>query len=250
MQSSRAAPRPFVTAVFAQSLDGRIAVRAAGTANERTVFSTNEGSVHAHRARAAHDAVLVGIGTVVADDPRLTVRLCPCSETRGQPMRVVLDSALAIPDDARLLARTSEAAGAVVVLGGEGRADPAKLARLTARGVDACILPASSDGRVDLTCAMAALAHRGVGRLLVEGGAAVLTAFFRARLVDAVEIDIAPVFVGDGGLASVGDLGITALARGIRMADVSVTRLGENVAVRGRVVYATDARDNDREAPR
>jgi riboflavin-specific deaminase-like protein len=234
------ASRPTVTAVFAQSLDGRIAlgatVREIARPQPRAVFSTHEGAVHAHRARAAHDAVLVGIGTVVADDPRLSVRLCPCPG--AQPRRVVIDSGLAISNAARLIATgTTDGGGQVIVLGGSGRADPARRDALEALGVDACIVDSSPDGRVSLTAALDALAARGVRRVLVEGGSAILTAFFRADLVDAVEIDVAPVFVGSTGLSAVGDLGVTAVARALRLASVTIDRLGDNVLLRGRVVH-------------
>ncbi|KYG01381.1 5-amino-6-(5-phosphoribosylamino)uracil reductase, partial [Sorangium cellulosum] len=169
-------PRPLVTLHFAQTLDGRIAAP-----NERVELSTPAGIAHAHRARADHDAVLVGIRTVVIDDPLLTVRACEGS----QPMRVVLASALGVPEGARLLRWTSStsitsstsstsitsitsststtstttangtsrgqpAGGRVVVVGAAGRALDGARARLEERGAAVIVVPADDRGRVSL----------------------------------------------------------------------------------------------------
>ncbi|WP_437567330.1 RibD family protein [Sorangium sp. So ce542] len=241
-------PRPLVTLHFAQTLDGRIAAP-----NERVELSTPAGIEHAHRARADHDAVLVGIRTVVIDDPLLTVRACE----GPQPMRVVLASALGVPEGARLLRRTSitsitsitstttangtsrgqPAGGRVVVVGAAGRALDGARARLEERGAAVIVVPADDRGRVSLPHALAELHARGVRRLLVEGGAAVLTSFLRARLADRAEVEIAPRLLGDTAIPAVGALGEAPLASAIDLREPAVELLGGNLLLRGDVAY-------------
>jgi riboflavin-specific deaminase-like protein len=223
--------RPLVTLHYAQTLDGRIALRCG-----RVDLSTREGVEHAHRARAAHDAVLVGVRTVVIDDPLLTVRACEGS----QPLRVVLASALAIPDGAQLLRRSDEdpSGGRVLVVGAEGRAPESVRARLLARGAEVVIVPATERGWVSLPHALAELHARGVRRLLVEGGASVLTSFLRERLADRAEIEIAPRLLGETAVAAVGVLGEAPLASAVALRQpMVVERLGDNVLLRGDIDY-------------
>ncbi|WP_437275491.1 RibD family protein [Sorangium sp. So ce375] len=224
-------PRPRVTLHFAQTLDGRIAAP-----DRRVELSTPAGIVHAHRARAEHDAVLVGIRTVVIDDPLLTLRAC---EGR-QPMRVVLASALGVPEGARLLQSHGSgqpAGGRVLVFGAAGRASREARARLEERGAEVVVVPADDHGRVSLRHALAELHARGVRRLLVEGGGAVLTSFLRARLADRAEVEIAPRILGDTAIPAVGALGEAPLASAIDLREPAVELLGGNVLVRGEVSY-------------
>lgn len=221
-------PRPFVTLHLAQTLDGRIAGRDA-----RARLSTSEGMELAHRARAAHDAVLVGAQTVAIDDPLLTVRLCDGK----QPLRVVLASALSIPEGARLLDGGAPASGPVLVLGAEGRATEAAQARLGARGSEVCVVAATERGWVSLPHALAALHARGVRRLLVEGGARVLTSFLRERLADVAEIEVAPRIFGDTALAAFGALRDASPDIAITLRGLTVDRLGENILLRGELEY-------------
>jgi len=220
----RSSSRPEVTIHFAQTLDGRIAFESA-----RAAISSDEGVTIAHRARAEPDAVLVGARTVLVDDPQLTVRAC----AGRQPKRVVLASTLAIPRGAKLL---GPGAG-VLVIGAEGRATAEARAALEARGAEAIAVPASAEG-VSLPHALAALAERGIRRLLVEGGARVLTSFLRARLVDRATIEIAPRLLGGAATAAIGALPIASMAESIRLDRVVVERAGANVLLRGEIVYA------------
>ncbi|AUX45514.1 5-amino-6-(5-phosphoribosylamino)uracil reductase [Sorangium cellulosum] len=224
-------PRPLVTLHFAQTLDGRIA-----TPGERVALSTPAGIEHAHRARADHDAVLVGARTVMIDDPLLTVRAC----AGPQPMRVVLASALGVPDRARLLAASGKgqpAAGRVLVVGAAGRATDGARARLEERGAEVVLVPATDCGRVSLPHALAELHARGVRRLLVEGGGIVLTSFLRARLADRAEVEIAPRLLGDTAIPAVGALGEATLASAIDLREPAVELLGGNVLLRGDIGY-------------
>ncbi|MDB4941526.1 MAG: Diaminohydroxyphosphoribosylaminopyrimidine deaminase [Labilithrix sp.] len=217
--------RPVVTVHLAQSLDGRLAIQ-----GQRTALSERSGLCLAHASRAAHDAVLVGASTVRIDDPRLTVRDAP-----GQhPLRVVLASTLSLPREARVL----DADGRALVIGAEGRAIDTERASLEARGVAVAIAPRDDAGRVAIEGALAVLAERGVRSLLVEGGAAVITSFLRARRVDHMCIEIAMRLLGAPGTAMLGALGVAAIDEAPSLTNVTVERAGESVLVRGDVLYA------------
>jgi riboflavin-specific deaminase-like protein len=217
--------RPFVTVHLAQSLDGRVALE-----GNATPLSTAAGRACAHAARAAHDAVLVGASTVRIDNPRLTVREAPGED----PLRVVLASTLALPRGAHALGGDREA----LVIGAEGRISSEERSFLEAAGVEVAVAERDLDGRVAVEGALELLAARGVERLLVEGGAKVVTSFLRARCVDRLSIEIAMRLLGAPGTAMLGALGVGALEQAPSLANVSVERLGDNVLVRGDVVYA------------
>ncbi|MFO0735118.1 MAG: dihydrofolate reductase family protein [Labilithrix sp.] len=204
--------RVFVTVHAAVSLDGRIARE-----RESTSLSTPEGRRSAHRARAKADAVLVGSDTVRIDDPRLTVREIP----GRNPMRVVLASRLGVSPRARLFDKP----GRTLVIGvsGDGKA-------LTDAGAEVALVPPGPDGMVGLRGALEVLHARGVERLLVEGGSRVMTAFFRARLVHRVELEIAMTMLG-AGTPLLGEIGEAP-----RLSNVDVERLGTSVLVTGDVL--------------
>ena len=223
--------RPLVTLHFAQSLDGRIGL---GPGSERAILSSEEGAVAAHRARAEHDAVLVGIETVLHDDPRLTVR----SVEPARPLRIVLDSELRLPTAARLLVPDA-GSGPVLVFGCAERASTQRRRDLEAAGAEVRLTSADGQGRVALAEALDLLAARGVRRLLVEGGAKVLTSFLQAGLAQRAEIEIAPLWLGAPATLGLGELGVGQLTQAPRLERVEVARLGQNVLVRGDIVYAT-----------
>lgn len=173
---------PQVTLTYAQSLDGCIAARP----GERFLLSGPASKRMTHQLRAAHDAILVGIGTILADDPRLTVRLAEGKD----PQPVVLDSRLRFPLDAQLLHAGSPWIAAILT------ADPQRCARLERAGARVLALSADPDGRVNLLALLEKLAEMGVSSLMVEGGARVIAGFLRARLVDMVVLTIAPLYLG------------------------------------------------------
>jgi riboflavin-specific deaminase-like protein len=221
--------RPLVTVHFAQSLDGKIGL---GPKSERAILSSEEGVVCAHQARSAHDAVLVGIETVLHDDPQLTVR----GVQPAQPLRVVLDSELRLPLGSRLLAPAA-GAGKVVVFGCAERASPGRRRELEGAGAEVLLTSAERSGRVALLEALELLAARGVKRLLVEGGAKVLTSFLEAGLAQRAEIEIAPLWLGAPATPSLGELGVGHLGRALRLERIEVERLGQSVLLRGDIVY-------------
>jgi 3,4-dihydroxy 2-butanone 4-phosphate synthase/GTP cyclohydrolase II len=210
--------RPYVVVKYAQTLDGRIAT---STGDARWISGEPERRA-SHALRAACDAVLVGVGTVLRDDPQLTVRLVP----GASPIRIVLDSRLRIPDRARVL--DEEAATTIVTTEASSSRRRAELRR---RGVSLVVVPAGSGG-VDLGVAMHALLRQGIRSLLVEGGARVITSFLASRLADRLVVGIAPLVLGEGTQA-VHDLGITEVASSIRIEHRVVHVAGDDVLIAG-----------------
>ncbi len=218
--------RPLVTIAYAQTLDGRLATRAGSS----QWISGPESLRLAHALRASHDAVMVGVGTVLADDPRLTVRLV----SGRDPLRVVVDSTQRTPLSAAVLA---EGAAPGTLLAVTDAADPARVAAVRALGAEVLRVAADGDGRVSLPALLAELHARGIASLLVEGGARLITALLRARLADRLVVTVAPKLLG-AGIEAVGDLGIGALADAIRLDPATVERYGADIVLDGRVVYA------------
>jgi diaminohydroxyphosphoribosylaminopyrimidine deaminase/5-amino-6-(5-phosphoribosylamino)uracil reductase len=217
--------RPFVTLSYAQTLDGRLAT----SAGSSQWISAPESLRFSHELRAKHDAIMVGSGTACKDDPRLTVRL-----VAGQnPLRVVVDSTLRTPLTAAVF---TEGAAPGTVLAVTDRAPAAKRDEVRALGATVLCLPTNARGRVDLVALLAALHERGIGSVLVEGGAGMITALLRARLVDRLVVCVAPKLLG-AGIEAVGDLGIRELARTLIMADTSVTTCGVDLVLDSRVEY-------------
>jgi riboflavin-specific deaminase-like protein len=175
--------RPIVTVSYAQSLDGSIAARGGG----RLSLSGHESVRMTHRLRAAHDAIMVGIGTVLADDPQLTVR-----EVKGDnPRPFIVDTHLRTPPDARVL----RAGRPPLITAGEvanGKAG----GELRAAGAEIRYLPTTADGLIGLPGLVSLLGSLGVRNLMIEGGARLITSFLNARLVDRVVITICPCLVG------------------------------------------------------
>lgn len=214
---------PSVTIHYAQTLDGRIATRGG-----ESRWISGEGTLaFAHRLRATHDAILVGVGTVLRDDPHLTVRLAEGAD----PLRVVVDSALRTPPVANVL-RDGAAAGTVLATTERALAD--RLAAMRALGARVLVGRADGEGHVDLADLLARLGSLGVSSLLVEGGAGIITAFLRASLVDRFVVCIAPKVLGRG-IEGVGDLGIAHLAGALALADVQVERVGDDLVVDARL---------------
>ncbi len=176
--------RPFVTLSYAQSLDGC----AAGVEDRPLAISGGAARCFTHRLRAAHDGILVGIGTVLSDDPSLTVR-----ETEGHhPQPIIVDSRLRFPIDAKLLSHPDRR----VWIATTHRADPQRVQRLEALGAEVLIVPADAADRVDLAALMAQLRQRGVRNLMIEGGGRILTQIVNRQLFDLLVLTVAPLMVG------------------------------------------------------
>ena len=219
------ADRPLVTVHYAQTIDGRIASR---TGDARWV--SGERSLRlAHELRAAHDAVLVGVGTILVDDPKLTVRLVP----GRSPVRVVVDSGLRIAPNASVLAT----ADAPTIVATTAHAAEERAAAIRARGARVLRVKADAAGRVDLVDLFARLRADGIRSLLVEGGREMITATLRERLVDRLTVCIAPKVLGEG-IAAIGDLQIDRLRDAVTFERAGFIACGGDV-----VFYGEPARD-------
>jgi GTP cyclohydrolase II len=208
--------RPYVVAKFAQTIDGRIATR---TGDAKWISGEPERRV-SHSLRAACDGVLVGAGTVVQDDPQLTVRMV----AGASPARIVLDSRLRIPTTARVV--SPEAPTTVVTT---DRSSAARRDELRRSGVRVLVVD-DGPGGVDLPAALGALHADGIESLLVEGGARILTGLIAAALVDRLIVAIAPLIVGRGTDA-IGDLGVNRITDGVHLVNRSVYPVGDDVLI-------------------
>jgi diaminohydroxyphosphoribosylaminopyrimidine deaminase/5-amino-6-(5-phosphoribosylamino)uracil reductase len=195
--------RPLVTLKLATSLDGRIATRTGAS----QWITGEQARAQGHLLRQSHDAIMIGSGTALADDPSLTCRL-PGLEGRS-PVRVVLDGRLRLRPASKL---ASGAASAPTWLFTRQDAAARKLAGLRDQGVEVLTVGLDEDGRLDLREVLAALAARGITRVLVEGGAELAASLLRRRLVDRLAWFRAPILIGDDGRPAIGALGVDALA--------------------------------------
>lgn len=218
--------RPLVTFKLATSLDGRIAI-ASGESQWITGPPARE---RAHALRASHDAIMVGTGTVVADDPQLTCRL-PGLGHRS-PVRVVIDRHLRIPPAARIIADAHRVPTWVLTL---RSADPGRRAAFLANGVTLIDVNDDGEEQIDLAAALAVLGERGITRLLVEGGARLAAAFFRARLVDRLVWVHAPLVIGGDGIPAIAGFDLAALAGAPAFERLSTETIGDDVLTTFRV---------------
>lgn len=215
--------RPLVVVKLAVSLDGRSAA-ADGTSQWLTGSTARQ---RAHRARAEADAVMVGAGTAVADDPRLTVRDPGQAWDGPQPLRVVLDGRARLSPDAAL-ADTS-AAPTLLVVG--PTADPSRVAALERAGVEAVTVDAGRAGGADLHAVLDALWERDVRQVLVEGGPTLAGAVVRAGLADRLEMHVAATLLGEHGLPALSGLPVPTLADAPRFAVDEVVRCDDDLVV-------------------
>ncbi len=213
---------PLVTLKLAASLDGRIATR---TGASRWISSAAARRL-VHRLRNEADAVMVGAGTVIADDPALTCRL------RGgrNPLRVIVDGRLRIPLRARVLTNGAARGTLIATVTDKGR----KVEALRRQGAEVVIMPARQ-GMLSVRRLLRTLAGRGISSVVIEGGATLAAAALRERVVDRLLCFYAPKLIGGDGRAMIGPLGTDSLAHAYPLRDVRVGRVGSDLVVQARL---------------
>ena len=213
--------RPYVHLKMAQTLDGRVA---APDGSSRWI-SDEAARRLVHRLRSQYDAVLIGSGTAIADDPELTVRL-----VKGRnPRRVILDSRLAINIEAKVLALPDSAKTIIIYNHDAGTPqDVRKAETLRSRGATLIPVAAAAAGGVSLKEVLAALGKQKVQSVLVEGGAGVFSSFLSEGLWDRLSLFIAPVILG-GGVNAVSNMGIESMGQAMRFRDGVFRRVGSQV---------------------
>jgi len=209
--------RPLVTLKLAMTLDGRIATRT----GESRWITGEPARARSHLLRAQHDGVMVGSGTVLADDPLLNVRL-PGLE-RESPLRIVLDGRMRLPLTSALVAGARDTPTWLVTLPG---GDKHRRQAFVSCGIEVIEAPASRDGGLDLTQVLARLAQHGLTRLLVEGGARLAAALLRDDLVDRLAIFRAPSLIGGDGLPAASGFGLERLAEMPQFVPMEIVELG------------------------
>ncbi|EST07323.1 Bacterial bifunctional deaminase-reductase, C-terminal [Kalmanozyma brasiliensis GHG001] len=191
--------RPHVTLTFAQSQDGKIA----GAGKAQLALSGSESMLMTHTLRTLHDGIMVGIGTVLNDNPQLNARLlCSPPAVSQLPRPVVLDSLLRMPLDAKLMANYAAGVGRKPLIIVSSQADPDKRSHLESSGAEVMQVQgsAASMGQLDWTETLAAIRKAGITRLMVEGGAAVIDSLLQQpQLIDTLLVTIAPITVGPNG---------------------------------------------------
>lgn len=218
---------PHVTLKTAMTLDGKTATQT----GDSQWISGAASRLHVHRLRDQVDAVLIGIDTLLHDDPQLTTRL---PDGGRNPLRVVVDSRLRIPGNARLFESLPEIP---VLIATTSHANAEKLEQLQAEGIEFLVCD-GPDGRVDLLELLRQLSRQGVQRLLLEGGSTINQSFLQAGLVDRMMVFVAPKLVGgNNGFGMFTGAGVSRLADAWQLSDIRTTRFEDDILIEGEVVH-------------
>jgi diaminohydroxyphosphoribosylaminopyrimidine deaminase/5-amino-6-(5-phosphoribosylamino)uracil reductase len=221
--------RPFVVLKCAATLDGRIATK---TGDSKWV--TGEvARAKVHRMRHACDAIMVGCGTIKIDNPSLTTRI---EGFKGKdPLRLILDTHLSIPEDARILHLASEADTLIVTA---PRAPAERKAAIERKGVGIMEVP-EKEGKIDLVVLMQKLGQSGVTSLLIEGGSKVIAQSLKAHIVDKINFFYAPkILGGNDGIPICSGAGPSLMAQSVPVHSVRTQRCGDDILIEGYINHA------------
>jgi len=217
--------RCWVILKWAQSIDGMLAWAESGD-NQRWI-SGEKSRKDAHKLRRRVQAILVGVGTVLADDPLLTAR-----PSKGKkPLRVVLDNSLKIPADCKLLATAKKSSVLIVTSQEAISANPSLAKKITEKGAELLAAPATQ-GQCDLNFLTDELSEQGIGQLLVEGGPMVITSFLKQGLADEICVYIAPKILGQQGNVNITEP-MAELSKAVGLHYVDIKRFGDDVCLTG-----------------
>ncbi len=212
---------PYVVMKYAMTMDGKIATRS----NKSKWITSDAARERVHRSRGRYTAIMVGIGTVINDDPELTCRI----EGGRNPVRIVVDSKLVTPMDSKIVTMAHDIRTIIATVS----KDRAKIAEYFENDIDVFTLP-EKNGHVDLGELMKVLGDEGIDSIFVEGGASLHAAMLDEGLYNHAEIYVAPkLFGGGSALGPVGGLGVDEPADAFALKNMSVTRLGDDFLFEG-----------------
>ncbi len=217
---------PFVTVKYAMSLDGKIATRS----GDSKWISNDEARQYAHQIRCISDAIMVGVNTILADDPHLTAR---CGSGRGgtcheQPLRVIVDGEGRMPPTAQVF---SEPGKNLLVMGRKLETEEA--AAFAKTGAEVLEMP-SANGCMDMQELFRALARRGITSVLVEGGSILIGSIFDSGLADKIIVVIAPIIIGGGDAkTAVAGKGVDKVVNSFKLKRVDIKRFGQDTMISG-----------------
>lgn len=234
---------PFVVFKTALTVDGKTAT----SSGDARWVSSQAARERVHVLRDELDAVVVGVGTVLADDPALTCRLpSPAlpSRTPRDPVKVVFDSMARTPPQARLFREGPRGEAARVLILTTDRADPRRVEALRRAGAEVVALEATPEGRVELASALELLGARGLSGLLLEGGSGLAGSFFDAGRVRKVVAFVAPKLAGGRGPTPIAGAGVARMADAVRLERVRVERLEDEVMIEGYVPWLERGEDD------
>ena len=216
--------KPYVLMKYAMTLDGKIASHT----GKSQWISGEESRTYVHRERHLYSAIMVGVGTVLADDPMLNCRI----EGLTSPIRIVCDSGLGTPLSAKIVQTAKEYSTIIATC----VTDEGKLAPYRECGCEIITTPASSDGKVELNLLMEELGRRKIDSLLLEGGGELNWSMLKAGLVNKVQAFVSPMIMG-GHTAKgpVGGTGFDCPDEAVRLANMKLTRIGEDFMIEGEV---------------
>ncbi|MEA3369336.1 MAG: RibD family protein [Candidatus Ratteibacteria bacterium] len=219
--------KPFVTIKYAQTLDGKIAARSGRSCR----ISGPEALGFVHKLRAQHQAILVGVNTVIKDNPLLTVRL-----VKGRsPIRIILDSGLRTPLESKLILQGRQTR---TIIAATKLAPKRKIELFRRRGIEVLLVPGNKKGRVNLRKLLGFLRKLKIKSLLVEGGSKVITSFLKEGLADRLIVIIAPEIMGRG-LETVGGREISDIAQLPEFKFEKVQKMGRDLVVTAKPVYSS-----------
>ncbi len=218
---------PFVTLKMAESLDGKIATR---EKNSKWITS-DDSRRYAHRIRSEVDAILVGINTILEDNPLLT------SRSRRSPIKIILDPGLRVPERANIFSKKSPSLSIVAISKRSLKKKTVieKIKRLNKRGV-LVITSRGKNGRIDLRTLLRELAELEIAHLLVEGGGETAAGFIENHLVDRILFFIAPKIIGGrDAVTSVEGRGVDKIGKSLQLKDVEIEKIGRDILIKGDV---------------
>ena len=215
---------PFVYLKYAMTLDGKIA----SITGDARWISNEKSRQEVHKLRNRVGAIMVGLGTIIADDPSLNTRIAEC---KGKdPIRIIVDSHCTIPVNSKVLHLESDAKTIVAVT---RQADHLKIEAVEATGAEVFVIE-EKDGRVDLTSLLRVLGNRGIDSILIEGGGELIYSALEAELVDKVQVYIAPKIIGGAKAPTpVAGKGITLMSEAIELKDIKRKIIDEDIMIEG-----------------